>query len=171
MSYKSFACCVATFVALNIALHHVASAASFYTQRLDDPRAIYLMKEEFGAHADGVGDDTEALQKAIDAVVKTTIRGIVFVPEGTYRLSNTIRIWPGIRVIGYGRTRPIFVLRDSAAGFQGAPAYVFHFAGNIPGHTGNAGFVFQPGDEPTSASARQPIEFTAPALEANPGTF
>ena len=83
---------MAAIVAMSIALHHVASAASFYTQRLDDPRAIYLTKEEFGAHADGVGDDTEALQKAINAVVETTTRGILFVPAGTYRLSNTIRI-------------------------------------------------------------------------------
>jgi sugar lactone lactonase YvrE len=167
MSYKSFACCVATFVALNIALHHVASAASFYTQRLDDPRAIYLTKEEFGAHADGVGDDTEALQKAIDAVVKTTIRGIVFVPEGTYRLSNTIRIWPGIRVIGYGRTRPIFVLRDSAAGFQGAPAYVFHFAGNTPGHAGDVGFVFRDANPGTFYSALSNVDIVIG--KGNPG--
>lgn len=148
-----------------LALHH-ANAASYYSQRLDDPRAVYLTKEAFGAHADGVGDDTKALQEAINKVVRTTTRGILFVPEGKYRLSATIRVWPGIRVIGYGRTRPVFILGKNTPGFQGDPAYVFHFAGNIPGQSGNPGFVFQP-----PRQARAPIDFTAPTREANPGTF
>jgi hypothetical protein len=31
---------------------------------LDDPKAVYLMKEKFAVHADGVADATEAIQKA-----------------------------------------------------------------------------------------------------------
>lgn len=141
-------------------------ADSYYTQRPEDPKAVYLTQEAFGVRGDGIADDSIALQKAIDTVVPTTTRGIVFVPEGRYKLSRTIRIWPGIRVIGYGKQRPVFVLADRSPGFQAEPAYVFHFAGNIPGHPGNAGFVFQ-------ASSRQtrPIDFTEPVRDANPGTF
>jgi hypothetical protein len=35
-------------------------AQSFFPQRPDDPRAIDFTREMFGAHADGVGDDSEA---------------------------------------------------------------------------------------------------------------
>jgi sugar lactone lactonase YvrE len=162
--HKSALCWTAAAAAFAL---HAAPAASFYTKRLDDPKAVYLTPEEFGVHADGIGDDTAALQKAINKVVEKTTRGILFVPEGKYRLSKTIEIWPGIRVIGYGAKRPVFVLGEKTPGYQGDPAYVFHFAGNIPGHQGNgAGFIFQPSSEP-----KPPIDFTAPPREANPGTF
>ncbi|SPE30360.1 SMP-30/Gluconolaconase/LRE domain protein [Candidatus Sulfopaludibacter sp. SbA3] len=87
--------------------------ASYYTVRLDDPKAIYLTRDSFPVHADGIADDTAALQQAIDASP-----GIVFVPEGRYRLSKTIYIWPGIRVIGYGATRPVLVLGENTPGYQ-----------------------------------------------------
>lgn len=135
---------------------------SYYTERLDDPKAVYLT-----ATGDGVADDTEAVQKAINSVVENTTRGILFVPSGTYRISKTIEVWPGIRIIGYGKTRPVFLLGDDTPGYQGEPAYMFHFAGNIPGHRGNgAGFIFQPGN-----AAKPAIDFTAAPSEANPGTF
>ncbi|MGH8048949.1 MAG: glycoside hydrolase family 55 protein, partial [Chthoniobacterales bacterium] len=154
-------------VALAALAVHSVNAASYYTARLDDPKAVYLTAKEFGVHADGTGDDTAAIQKAINKVVENTTRGIVFVPEGKYRVSKTIEIWPGIRIIGYGKSRPVFVLGEKTPGFQGDPAYVFHFAGNIPGHRGNgAGFVFQPSGAPMPT-----IDFSEPVREANPGTF
>ena len=39
-----------------------AQADSFYTQRLDDPQAVYLTAEAFGAKGDGKADDTAAIQ-------------------------------------------------------------------------------------------------------------
>jgi sugar lactone lactonase YvrE len=138
-----------------------AGEGSYYTERLEDPKAVYLT-----AVGDGVTDDTAAVQKAVNSVVENTTRGILFVPSGTYRLTKTIEVWPGTRIIGYGKTRPVFILTDNTPGYQGDPAYMFHFAGNIPGHQGNgAGFVFQPG------VTKQAIDFSAPAREANPGTF
>jgi len=92
--------------------------ASYYTVRLDDPQAVYLTRNAFPVHGDGVADDTEALQQAIDKVQETSNQGIVFVPEGRYRLSKTIYIWPGIRVIGYGVTRPVLVLGENTPGYQ-----------------------------------------------------
>ena len=93
-------------------------AASYYTVRLDDPKAVYLTRDDFAVHGDGLADDTDALQQAIDKVQETTSQGIVFVPEGRYRLTKTIYIWPGIRVIGYGSTRPVLVLGENTPGYQ-----------------------------------------------------
>ena len=76
----------------------VLPAASYYTLRLDDSKAVYLTR--------GAGDDSDAIQQAIDKVQATTGEGIVFVPEGRYRLTKTVYIWPAIRLIGYGAERP-----------------------------------------------------------------
>ena len=108
-----------------------ATAASYYTTRLDDASAVYLTADRFPVRADGVADDTAAIQAAIDRVQETTVQGIVFVPEGRYRLTRTVNVWPGIRVIGYGRSRPVFVLADRAPGYDD-PAheqYLVFFAG------------------------------------------
>ena len=121
---------------------------SYYTVRLDDPRAVYVTRERFGAVGDGIADDTAALQKAIDTVQETTGEGIVFVPEGRYRLSATLHVWPGIRLIGYGDRRPALVLGDRAPGYQDPekPRSLVFFAG------------------------RRPKDGTEPP-DANPGTF
>src|SRR3982751_5560038 len=79
-------------------------AASFYPTRLSDARAVYLTPLNF-LFADGVADNTEALQSAINKVQETPGQGILFMPEGRYRLSKTVYIWPGIRLIGYGEKR------------------------------------------------------------------
>jgi sugar lactone lactonase YvrE len=92
--------------------------ASYYTVRLDDPKAVYLTRDKFPVHGDGAGDDTDALQRAIDRVQETDGQGIVFVPQGRYRLSRTINVWPGIRLIGYGATRPVLVLGENTPGYQ-----------------------------------------------------
>src|SRR3972149_6902654 len=70
-------------------------AASYYTVRLNDPKAVYL--GAFGARGDGVADDTDAIQRAINTVQETVIQGIVFVPDGRYRVTKTIYVWPSIR--------------------------------------------------------------------------
>ena len=100
-----------------------AAADSYYKDRLEDARAVYLTRENFSVHGDGIGDDSDALQQAIDKVQETTYQGILFVPAGRYRLTRTIYIWPGIRVIGYGKTRPVLVLGANTPGYQEGPAY------------------------------------------------
>jgi Pectate lyase superfamily protein/SMP-30/Gluconolactonase/LRE-like region len=108
------------------------SANSYYTVRPEDPRAVYLTPESFSVHGDGIADDSEALQNAINRIQEAHFQGILFVPSGRYLISKTIYIWPGIRVIGYGQTRPLLVLGANTPGYQHGPAYMIFFAGSRP---------------------------------------
>jgi sugar lactone lactonase YvrE len=135
-----------------------ASGPSYYPSRLQDAKAVYLDSGEFSVHGDGQADDTDALQSAINKVQQDRNQGIVFVPSGRYRLSRTIYIWPGIRLIGFGATRPTFVLGRNTPGFQQGPAYMVFFAGSRP-----AGFQNIGESEIKGATERPP--------DANPGTF
>jgi sugar lactone lactonase YvrE len=105
--------------------------ASYYTQRPDDPVALEIT----GTKADGSADDTDAIQKAINTLQETRNQGIVLVPSGRYRLAHTIYVWPGIRLIGYGATRPVFFLGPNTPGFQGDennPQNMVFFSGGRP---------------------------------------
>ncbi|WP_338359522.1 glycosyl hydrolase family 28-related protein [Yeosuana marina] len=113
---------------------------SVYPEKINDNSAVYLTKENFNVNANGIGDDSPAIQAAIDLVLKTSQNGIVFIPEGTYRLGKTIYLWKGIRLIGYGKNRPVFRLGKSTPGFQeGERKYMLHFA-----HSPNTGNNVQP---------------------------
>jgi sugar lactone lactonase YvrE len=107
-------------------------ASSYYPARLDDAKAVYLTPDNFPVKGDGVADDSAGLQQAINKVQESNNQGILFVPSGHYRLTKTIYIWPGIRLIGFGKTRPEFVLGAMTQGFQQGPAYMVFFAGGRP---------------------------------------
>jgi hypothetical protein len=132
-------------------------ANSSYTERLDDPRAVYFTPDNFPVHADGVADDSDALQQAINKVQETTVQGMLFLPSGRYRISRTIYIWPGIRVIGYGPTRPALVLAANTPGFQQGPSYMIFFAGARPSKS--------------ISSAATPQGANGAPPDASPGTF
>jgi len=147
-------------------------AQSFYPVRLEDKTAVYLSDSRFGVKGDGVADDTDALQKAIDAVADTTHQGIVFIPQGHYRLTRTLFVWPGVRLIGYGAQRPEFVLAANTPGYQTGPSYMVLFTGGRAGERRRGGM--QP---PASAHPVAPVPFpgtvppTTGVVDANPGTF
>jgi sugar lactone lactonase YvrE len=103
---------------------------SYYTARLDDPKAVYLTSDRFAVRGDGRNDDSQAIQAAIDRVQESSGEGIVFIPQGRYVITRTIFVWPGIRVIGYGEKRPVFLLADNTPGFQQGLATMFFFAGS-----------------------------------------
>ncbi len=135
-------------------------SSSVYTARVDDAKAVYVVKDGRTIHGDGVGDDSAGLQAAIDLVEETTGQGIVFVPEGRYRISKTLYVWPGVRVIGYGAHRPVLMLGDHAEGFGVGTGYMVFFAGaRHPRGGRGAGGAF-PGTVPA-----------ATVSDANPGTF
>jgi hypothetical protein len=144
--------------------------ASFYPARLDDASAVYLTQDQFPVRGDGKADDSASIQAAIDKVQETTGEGILFVPAGRYRVTRTIYVWPGVRVIGYGDPRPVFVLADKTPGFQEGIGYMFFFAGARPNRRAGgatfAGRAFRP--LPTPPGTVPPIQTVA---DANPGTF
>jgi sugar lactone lactonase YvrE len=129
-----------------------AGGLSVYPRRLEDPKAIYVTPS-------GSNDDTAMLQRAINQIQETTGQGILFVSSGRYFLSDTLYIWPGIRVIGNGPERPVIVLNQNTEGFGNASQekIMIFFAGGRPG--------FGRRRSNDASPSRSPVP------DANPGTF
>jgi hypothetical protein len=136
---------------------------------LEDPAAVYLTAEEFHVHGDGKEDDSAAVQAAIDKLQAGKGEGIVFIPQGRYRISRTIYLWPGVRVIGYGSQRPVFVLGENTPGYQDGIAYMFFFAGARPRAAAAAGPPRSSYHPPPTPRGVVPSSPDVP--DANPGTF
>jgi hypothetical protein len=139
---------VAWSIAGIVVLPGFLSGASFYPQRLDDPAAVYLTQKDFPVHGDGIADDSATLQQAIDKVASSGGGGVLFIPQGTYRLTKTVYVWPGVRLIGYGSSRPVLTLGENTPGFQeGTGKYMLFFAGGRgrndgPPQDGSAGTFY-----------------------------
>ncbi len=121
------------FILLSV---HAVNPGSVFTDRPVDTHALYFTPENFGVKADGSMDVSDALQEALGRVKRSELGcGILFVPEGKYKLSKTIYIPSGVRLIGYGSKRPQFVLGKNTPGFQevtpetGKGKYLFWFIG------------------------------------------
>ncbi|MEQ8771111.1 MAG: glycosyl hydrolase family 28-related protein [Phycisphaerales bacterium] len=107
-----------------------ARDGSLYPIAPTDPAAVYLTPDRFDVRADGVHDDTGGIQAAIDRAGVDRSGGLVFVPSGTYLLTDTVYVWPGVRLIGYGPERPVFRLAPSTPGFvDGNDKYMLFFSG------------------------------------------
>ena len=111
---------------------------SIYTQKPADPQALYFTTEQFGITNDGKTDVSEALQAAINQVKTEQGFGILYIPEGKYRISRTIYSPQAVRVIGYGKNRPQFILSKNSPGFadeypkdKGKSKYMFWFTGGV----------------------------------------
>jgi hypothetical protein len=133
---------------------------SVYLTAPDDPKAVTVK-----AAGDGVADDTAAIQQALDAVSNRGAGGLVFLPSGRYRLTRTIYVWPGVRLLGVGPTRPVLVLGERTPGFQEGVKHMVIFAGRGV-------------EPPPPAFARKPpfpppgsVPFRDDIADANPGTF
>jgi hypothetical protein len=138
-----------------------ATAQSVYTRAPDEPAAVRV-----DGVGDGRADDSAAIQQAIDKAA-TKGRGgggIVFLPEGTYRISRTVYLWPGVRIFGIGAKRPVILLGANTPGFQRGVAHMLIFAGARPGEGSRQGgqVAFPP---PGS------VPFNKDVPDANPGTF
>jgi sugar lactone lactonase YvrE len=148
----------AVLAAVILCICPAAFAASVITGRLEDPKAIYL---EASA---ATGDSSAVLQAAIDKASGTGREGIVFVPAGRYSLTRTVYLWPGVRLIGYGSTRPVFVLPPNTPGFQKGMGVMVMFTGLTPHERPRAGdrIAFPP---PGSVPPNNNV------ADANPNTF
>ena len=129
-------CIVACMVTVSKAAN--PASKSFYSQKPNDPEAVYFTPDKFNIQADGKKDISDELQKAINQVKTEKNFGIVFIPEGTYTISKTIYIHGAVRLIGYGNKRPIIVLSMNSPGYQtidasdkGKAKYMFWFTGGI----------------------------------------
>ena len=153
---------VALFLVALSSLAANAASVSVFTAKPDDPKAVYV--RDLGAKGDGKTDDSAALQAAIDKVATTRLGGTVFVPSGHYRLSRTIYVWDAVRLIGYGATRPVFVLADNTPGFQSGVADMVLFSGGGPAS-------LKPGARPAAVPPQGGVPATDKVSDANSGTF
>ena len=119
--------------------YRFAHTDSVYTHQPDDPRAVVLQTDGLQPDERGIYDVTERLQALLDSVKQQDRRGIVLIPEGVYSVSQTIYLPRAVRMIGFGKKRPKFVLKKDTSGFQEAPqddkgeaVYMFWFTGNTP---------------------------------------
>jgi len=95
-----------------------ASAAEFPAAFVKTVPALPSMDKwvsvtKYGAVGDCETDDTQAIQKAIDE------NDVVFVPEGWYKITNTIKLRKGSRIIGLHPFATQFVLSESTPAFSG----------------------------------------------------
>jgi hypothetical protein len=141
-------------LAAPLAVHAAGSVSAFQTMP-SDPRAVTV-----NAIGDGVADDTDALQSAINNAINKGDGGVVFLPSGRYRITRTILVPLAVRVYGVGQTRPVLVLADRTPGFQKGLVNMVAFLG---------------GDQYSVGKVPRPIKSVLPFSEknrdANSGTF
>jgi sugar lactone lactonase YvrE len=115
-----------------------AQETSVYQERPNDSEAFYFTPENYNIKADGKMDVSDALQEAINQVKTEKNFGILFIPEGKYKVSRTIYVPGAIRLIGYGKNRPEIILGENTPGYQeevktdkGRSNYMIWFTGGI----------------------------------------
>ncbi len=96
----------------------------------DDPRAVIDVKRDCGATGDGIADDSDALQTAVERVGGSDYTRFIYLPNGTYRITRTLVMKPpgdggegsmvGPWLWGQDRERTIIKLDDDAPGFDDA---------------------------------------------------
>lgn len=101
-----------------------AQSGSVFPTAPAEPSAVTVE-----AVGDGRADDTGALQQALDKARDATGHGLVFLPSGTYRITRTLIVPPGVRIYGVGATRPTILLAANTPGFQQGVSTMFVFAG------------------------------------------
>lgn len=151
---------IQTCAALLVLLAAVPANASqsVYATAPDEPGAVRV-----AGIGNGRADDSAAIQQAIDRAADKGGGGIVFLPQGTYRITRTIYLWPGVRIFGIGAKRPVILLGADTPGFQRGVAHMLIFAGARPG-TGPA---------PRAVAFPPPgsVPFNKDVPDANSGTF
>src|SRR6476661_1941705 len=162
---RPVACRLAWLAVMLLSSGASASAQSVFTTRPDDPSAIHLAAQEFPVRADGTADDTAAIQAAIDKAGSSFSGGLVFIPSGRYRLTRTVYLWRAVRLVGYGATRPVFVLGDETPGFQQGMGVMVMFTGGGPVGPATGGRGRVPFPPPGSVPPNERI------ADANQGTF
>ncbi|MEC3947497.1 glycosyl hydrolase family 28-related protein [Sphingobium sp. HWE2-09] len=114
----------ALLAATTLATPAWAATQSVFPVAPEEPTAVTVK-----ASGDGRADDSAAIQQALDQARDTTGHGIVFLPSGTYRISQTLVVPAGVRVYGVGPTRPVILLGARTPGFQKGVSTMIVFGG------------------------------------------
>ena len=78
---------------------HVAKASVAHVKEHDLKTPIeFVNAKDYGAKGDGKADDTQAIQKALNAAVKNT--GVCYLPAGSYRLNGTLTVPESVTLKG-----------------------------------------------------------------------
>jgi len=155
-------CLFAVLVLMALSAPALAASTSIFTLRPDDAKAAYV--NDLGAKGDGKADDSAAIQAAINKVATTRLGGTVFLPSGRYRITRTIFVWDAVRLIGYGKTRPVIVLGDNTPGFQTGVANMVQFSGSGPS-------ALQPGARRAAVPPLGAVPANDAVSDAHSGTF
>ena len=147
---------VALFLAAAGSAH---ASPSVYRTAPDEPAAIRV-----AGVGDGRTDDSAAIQAAIDQAADKGGGGIVFLPAGTYRITRTLFLWPGVRIFGVGEQRPVILLGRKTPGFQRGVAHMLIFAGGRRERDPR-------GARPVAFPPPGSVPFNKDVPDANPGTF
>jgi hypothetical protein len=91
-------------------LTNITATGSTTARLLANRFADVVNVKDFGAVGDGVADDTAAFQAAVNASLH------VFVPSGSYKITNTVLCQTAVNIIGSGRgSTTIFTNSDSGS--------------------------------------------------------
>ena len=156
--YRGLSGACATVLLCLAAAQPALASPSVYKTAPDEPRAVTVK-----GVGDGRADDSAAIQQAIDKAAEKGGGGIVFLPAGTYRISRTLFLWPGVRIFGIGEQRPVILLDKNTPGFQRGVAHMLMFTGST-----------RQTDKDTRPAAFPPagsVPFNKDIADANPGTF
>jgi hypothetical protein len=99
-----------------------------------DKLSEYVSVKDFGAVGNGTTDDTTAIQAAIDSNA-----GIVFFPEGTYKITQSIIITNQVILQGVGKTLSTITLYTSVSGTKAIDARAYRVSLQNIGLTSNSG--------------------------------
>lgn len=83
-------------------LSFTQAGAGAVTRTVDSKLKDVLSVKDFGAVGDGIADDTAAIQAAIDAAKGDRQ---VFIPAGTYLVTDTLNLYKGSSLHGINRTQ------------------------------------------------------------------
>ena len=100
--------------------------SSWYGSAAHPPSsAAFRSVTDFGAAGDGVTDDTQAIQAAMNhnvGAVHAKAPSVVYFPPGTYLVSGTLVMWGFQELRGCSTARPTIRLAASSPGFGNASA-------------------------------------------------
>jgi hypothetical protein len=86
------------------------------TDTVAAPGKLFDAKTDFGARADGVADDTTAVQKTIDAARAHGRGAVAYLPSGTYLVTATLRVTGANYTVGGSGLRTRLVWKGAGGG-------------------------------------------------------